>query len=212
MARELLEGSRSCWCSNWRQKATARSQVKLAIEDALDQGLPRAYTPDLYQQKCSAVFEHVYETYGDRGVESLSIALFQGLRAVILHCAQKLVTRIPFIADLPDPSVERDGQSGPLSSRHAHLLTLDRRQCVLFCHDATRYALFVPGLRAPQRAELGRWHRELRLAVLEAQGLPQPSHCPRWSHAWAAVGSLSDRPLGAWVAASCGARSQNRCP
>jgi type I restriction enzyme R subunit len=41
--------------------------VKLAIEDALDQGLPRAYTPDLYKQKCSAVFEHVYETYGDRG-------------------------------------------------------------------------------------------------------------------------------------------------
>lgn len=91
---------------------------------------------------------------------------------MILHCAQKLVTRIPFTTDPPDPDVERDGQSGPLSSRHANLLTLDRRQCVLFCHDATRYALFVPGLRAPQRAELGRWHRELLLAVLEAQGLP----------------------------------------
>ena len=52
---------------NWRQTVAARSRVKLAIEDVLDQGLPRAYTPDLYKQKCSAVFEHVYEVYGDRG-------------------------------------------------------------------------------------------------------------------------------------------------
>ena len=51
---------------NWRQKSTARSQLKLAIEDALDPGLPRAYTPELYQQKCSAVFEHVYESYPER--------------------------------------------------------------------------------------------------------------------------------------------------
>ncbi len=68
MARELLERLKQLLVLEWRQKASARSQVKLAIEDVLDQGLPRAYTPDLYQQKCSAVFEHFYETYGDRGV------------------------------------------------------------------------------------------------------------------------------------------------
>jgi type I restriction enzyme R subunit len=50
---------------NWRQKSTARSQVKLAIEDVLDTGLPRAYSPDLYKQKCAVVFEHVYESYPD---------------------------------------------------------------------------------------------------------------------------------------------------
>ncbi len=26
----------------------------------------RAYTPELYRQKCSAVFEHVYESYPER--------------------------------------------------------------------------------------------------------------------------------------------------
>ena len=67
VARELLEKLKQLLVLNWRQKATARSQVKLAIEDVLDQGLPRSYTPDLYKQKCSAVFEHFYETYGDRG-------------------------------------------------------------------------------------------------------------------------------------------------
>jgi type I restriction enzyme R subunit len=51
---------------NWRQKSSARSQLKLAIEDVLDTGLPRAFTPGLYQQNCSALFEHVYESYPDR--------------------------------------------------------------------------------------------------------------------------------------------------
>ena len=63
VARSLLERLKQLLVLNWRQKSTARSQLKLAIEDALDAGLPRAYTPELYQQKCSAVFEHIYESY-----------------------------------------------------------------------------------------------------------------------------------------------------
>ncbi|MGH7181924.1 MAG: DUF6933 domain-containing protein [Nitrospiraceae bacterium] len=90
---------------------------------------------------------------------------------MILHCTQKLAVRIPSTTDLPDPEVESVSRSGPLSSWHANLLTLDRRQCVLFCHDAIRYVLFLHGLRAPQLAELGRWHHDLFLAVLQAQGL-----------------------------------------
>ena len=66
VARELLVRLKSLLVLNWRQKSTARSQLKLAIEDTLDLGLPRAYTPELYQQKCSAVFEHVYESYPEK--------------------------------------------------------------------------------------------------------------------------------------------------
>ena len=51
---------------NWRQKSASRSQLRLAIEDALDAGLPEAYAPELYREKCSAVFEHVYESYPER--------------------------------------------------------------------------------------------------------------------------------------------------
>ena len=65
VTRTLLERLKSLLVLNWRDKSTARSQVRLAIEDLLDTGLPRAYSPDLYQQKCSAIFEHFYETYGD---------------------------------------------------------------------------------------------------------------------------------------------------
>ncbi len=59
---------------NWRQKASARSQLKLAIEDTLDTGLPRIYTPEIYQQKCSAVFEHFYESYSEPD-ESIYVGL-----------------------------------------------------------------------------------------------------------------------------------------
>ena len=66
VARELLERLKALLVLNWRQKSTARSQLKLTIEDTLDTGLPRAYTPEIYQQKCSAVFEHVFESYPER--------------------------------------------------------------------------------------------------------------------------------------------------
>ncbi len=66
VARELLTRLKQLLVLNWRQKSAARSQLKLAIEDTLDTGLPRAYTPEIYHQKCSALFEHVYESYTDQ--------------------------------------------------------------------------------------------------------------------------------------------------
>jgi len=68
VARELLARLKALLILNWRQKAAARSSLKLAIEDTLDSGLPRAYTPDIYRQKCSALFEHVYESYPEQDI------------------------------------------------------------------------------------------------------------------------------------------------
>jgi type I restriction enzyme R subunit len=75
VARGLLVRLKELLVLNWRQKSTARSQVRLAIEDALDSGLPHAYTPALYQQKCSVLFEHVYESYPERNVGIYSMAV-----------------------------------------------------------------------------------------------------------------------------------------
>lgn len=36
-------------------------------EDALDEGLPRTYSKEIYATKCTAVFEHVYESYQGEG-------------------------------------------------------------------------------------------------------------------------------------------------
>lgn len=73
VARELLVRLKDLLVLNWRKKSTARSQLKLTIEDTLDTGLPRAYTPELYNQKCSAVFEHVYESYPERDTGVYSV-------------------------------------------------------------------------------------------------------------------------------------------
>ena len=70
VAQELLGHIKALLVLNWKQKATARSQLRLGIEDVLDSGLPRAYTPEIYQDKCNAIFEHVFESYPekDRGI------------------------------------------------------------------------------------------------------------------------------------------------
>src|SRR2546430_1451810 len=59
----LLERLKALLVLDWRKRQSARARVEDAIKDALDSGLPRAYSTDLYQQKCSAMFEHFYENY-----------------------------------------------------------------------------------------------------------------------------------------------------
>lgn len=67
VAKQLLDRLKELLVLGWRLKIGARAQVRMAIEDALDDGLPRAYSKDLYQTKCAAVFEHVYESYQGEG-------------------------------------------------------------------------------------------------------------------------------------------------
>jgi type I restriction enzyme R subunit len=66
VARDLLNRLKQLLVLNWRQKSGARAQLKIAIEDTLDTGLPRAYDKPLYEQKCSALFEHIFESYPER--------------------------------------------------------------------------------------------------------------------------------------------------
>ena len=66
VARDLLARVKLLLVLNWRGKSSARSQLKLAIQDVLDGGLPRAYGKPFYEQKCAGIFEHVYETYPER--------------------------------------------------------------------------------------------------------------------------------------------------
>jgi type I restriction enzyme R subunit len=68
VAHVLLERLKTVLTLDWRKRVDARARVQLAIEDILDEGLPRAYTPELYQGKCKALFEHVYENYVGSGV------------------------------------------------------------------------------------------------------------------------------------------------
>lgn len=85
---------------------------------------------------------------------------------MILHCSQKLAAKLTDVSAAPLEEIS------PLGSWHAHLMIYDRRQCVMFMHDATRYALFLPDLRKPQFAALGEWFRSLYFATLASFGCP----------------------------------------
>ena len=47
---------------DWRKRQQARAAVQMTIEQVLDK-LPEAFTPELYQQKCEVVYQHVYDSY-----------------------------------------------------------------------------------------------------------------------------------------------------
>jgi type I restriction enzyme R subunit len=65
VAKDLLSRIQTLLVLNWRQKAAARSSLKLAIEDTLD-CLPQSYDRPLYAKKCTDLFEHIYENYPER--------------------------------------------------------------------------------------------------------------------------------------------------
>lgn len=67
MAKQLLAKLNKLLVLDWRKRSGSRAQVRIAIEDTLDEGLPRAYTPEIYQRKCAVLFEHIYESYQGDG-------------------------------------------------------------------------------------------------------------------------------------------------
>jgi hypothetical protein len=86
---------------------------------------------------------------------------------MIIHCTQKLAAKLPEVSAAPL------AETNVLGSWHANLYTYDRRQCVLFCHDESRYCLFLPGLVKADFSKLGQLHRELFLATLVVQNVPE---------------------------------------
>src|SRR5262249_19154584 len=67
-ARDLLQTlKKRKLVLDWRKRQQSRAAVRLTIEKVLEEGLPSAYTTDVYQQKCNAVYQHVYESYFGEG-------------------------------------------------------------------------------------------------------------------------------------------------
>jgi type I restriction enzyme R subunit len=74
-ARELLATLKAGkLVIDWRKRQQARAEVRVTIEKMLDQGLPRAYTPELFEQKATAVFQHVYDAYYGAGRSVYTVA------------------------------------------------------------------------------------------------------------------------------------------
>ncbi len=66
VARHILERVKNLLVIDWRKTRRARATVEDAIKSLLDDELPRAYSKDAYEEKCAAIFEHLYERYPER--------------------------------------------------------------------------------------------------------------------------------------------------
>lgn len=86
---------------------------------------------------------------------------------MIIHCTRKMAKKLPEVSPIP---LQEDS---PLGSWHANLYQFKHRQCVLFCHDISRYILFLTSLRKPQFAALGDWFLDIFTATLQAEGFEQ---------------------------------------
>ncbi len=66
---------------DWRKRQETRARVLIAIQKILDESLPRSYTPEVYQQKCNNVYEHIYENYyGEEKVFTIRLSFISVLR------------------------------------------------------------------------------------------------------------------------------------
>jgi type I restriction enzyme R subunit len=63
VARDLLTKLRTSLSVDWQNTEQSRARVLDTIEETLDAGLPRAYTPDVFKAKSGRIFQHVYERY-----------------------------------------------------------------------------------------------------------------------------------------------------
>lgn len=82
---------------------------------------------------------------------------------MLLHCTQKLAAKLPTVS-------KAVAETSPIGNWHAHLYTIDRRNVVLFCHDQSRFTLFLPGLRKAEFADLRDVFVESFSATLASMG------------------------------------------
>lgn len=130
VAPECLTKLKQLLVLDWRQKSTARSQLQLTIEDVMDTGLPRSYWTELYQQKCSAVLEHVCESYPERDTGVYAAA--QWWKAEVrLRCPRLLSVgeERPFVVHRKGGAFDGAGGSAGTLPLHVEFGTFPRIGC-----------------------------------------------------------------------------------
>ena len=89
-----------------------------------------------------------------------------------IHATKKLLAKMP--AQMK-PGVEDilAATQNKLGSWHANLLTIQRRNCLLFVHDQTRFPVFIPALTKPDFAKIDRFFDDALMNTLLKCGATQ---------------------------------------
>jgi type I restriction enzyme R subunit len=75
VAKKLLETLKEdMLVLDWRKRQQSRAAVRVSIEETLDL-LPRIYTPELYQNKCNVIYQHIYDSYFGQGQSVYAISV-----------------------------------------------------------------------------------------------------------------------------------------
>ncbi len=123
---------------------------------------------------------------------------------ITVHATKKLFAKLPVDEQGYLPAHERtatashlaanDEGASLLSGWHGNLVTLQRRNCVLFVHDTTRFTLLLMGLTKPDFAKLdflfqdalmntllkcGANDEQMRAVVMQLQDLCFDTQCDR---------------------------------
>ena len=86
---------------------------------------------------------------------------------IAIQCTQKLLKEVgPEFKEAIIPTY-------PLGCWHANLLLLDRRKCVLFTNDLTRYSFLAPGLKKPDFKNLEEVFRQKLFRSMRLDGFGQ---------------------------------------
>ena len=92
-----------------------------------------------------------------------------------IHATKKLLTKLPvneqgFLPPdknaPPQQANDTEQEESLLSGWHANLITLQRRNCILFVHDGTRFPVFIPCLTKPDFAALDRHFQDAFMNTL----------------------------------------------
>jgi type I restriction enzyme R subunit len=81
-AKHLLEHVTEKLVLDWRKRQHTRAAVQVAVGKLLDEELPEVYGPDLFDDKVTRVYEHIYASYFDNGESVYSSAVEVGSAAV----------------------------------------------------------------------------------------------------------------------------------
>lgn len=83
---------------------------------------------------------------------------------MIIHCTRQLARRLAQVS--PTPLTD----DHPLGGWHANWIEINGTQSIAFCHDRSRYLLFLPTVSPAQLEDLGNHFIDLFLRVLAAEG------------------------------------------
>ena len=89
-----------------------------------------------------------------------------------IHATKKLLAKMPAQIKPGSEDILAAPQS-KLGSWHANLLTIQRRNCLLFVHDQTRFPVFIPALTKPDLAMIDRFFDDALMNTLLKCGATQ---------------------------------------